>query len=103
MTIKETPFLYFPRFSFRPASFLPSFPAGSAQSLRVPGGGDTVQGAGAVLGFAFLLVVCSSFLLVYSCYTWYTHGLQSLRCVPALPWSLPGLLLSRRNGPMGIS
>lgn len=61
-TSEGTPFLYFPRFS--PASFVPSFPAGSAQSFPVPWGGDTAQGAG--LGFGFLLVVSASFLLVYS-------------------------------------
>lgn len=55
----ETPFLYFSRFSFSPACFVPSFPAGSAQSLPVPGGDDTG------LGFAFPLVSSSS-LCVYS-------------------------------------
>lgn len=65
MTIKETPgetpFLYFSRFSFSPTYFLPCFPAGSVQSLLVPGGSDIAQGAGVGLGFAFLFVVSSSF------------------------------------------
>lgn len=96
MTIKETPgetpFLYFPRFSFSPTSFLPSFPAGSAQSLPVPGVGDLAQGAGAGAGLGwallfYLLFLPLSFLFTHS---WHTHRLQSLRCVPALPWSLQG-------------
>lgn len=100
MTIKETPgetpFLYFPRFSFSPTSFLPSFPAGSAQSLPVPGVGDLAQGAGAGLGFAFLFVVSSSFLFVYSLVA---HPQVSVPQVCTCSAMVP----SGRNGPMGIS